>query len=242
MSSYFYRHTLRMPRGLSVIAPLVLVLCVAALLNLPAQTRVQQPQQIGAVRPQVIGSDVPATRSTEILLKLAATVGQSIPAQKLVEYKLRSDPSTDERYWAIVDFNQPSTNKRFYVFDTLERKVEAYYVAHGRGSGDSKDERFASVFSNDPGSNSSSLGIYRALDEYNGNHGRSLRLAGLEQTNSNALERAVVLHKADYVSEDFIRKTGRLGRSEGCFAVEPIVGDTLIDKLENGGYIIAWKK
>jgi L,D-transpeptidase catalytic domain len=242
MINYSLRYTLHMFGGLSVLAPFVLVLCVVALLNLPVQTREQQPQQRDAVQSQVMAHEVPAMRSMNVLLKLAETVGQSIPAKRLIEYKLRADPSTNERYWAIVDFNQPSTNKRFYLFDTEQNKVDTYYVAHGRGSGDARDERFATVFSNGPGSNGSSLGIYRALDEYIGNHGRSMRLEGLEPTNSNALARAIVLHKADYVSEDFIRKTGRLGRSEGCFAVESTVGDTLIDKLENGGYIIAWKE
>jgi hypothetical protein len=99
----------------------------------------------------------------------------------------------------------------------------------------------ADFFSNTPSSNSSSLGIYKALDEYVGNHGRSMRLEGLEPTNSNAFSRAVVLHKANYATENFIRETGRLGRSEGCFAVDPAVSDTLINELKNGAYIIAWK-
>ena len=99
----------------------------------------------------------------------------------------------------------------------------------------------AERFSNQNKSNSSSLGIYRTLNEYNGQHGRSLRLEGLEPTNSNALARAVVMHTADYVSESFIRQTGRLGRSEGCFAVEKAVGDTIINELKNGAYIIASK-
>jgi hypothetical protein len=69
-----------------------------------------------------------------------------------------------------------------------------------------------------------------------------MRLEGLESTNSNALGRLVVLHRADYVSDEFIRQTGRLGRSDGCLAVEDAAADALIDKLENGAYIIAWKR
>jgi hypothetical protein len=140
-----------------------------------------------------------------------------------------------------VDFNQPSTSKRLYVFDTAAKKVESYYVAHGRGSEGAKDDGMPEVFSNQNGSNSSSLGIYRTLNEYNGQHGRSLRLEGLEPTNSNVLARGVVMHTADYVSESFIRQTGRLGRSEGCFAVEKAVGETIMNELKNGAYIIASK-
>ena len=183
-------------------------------------------------------TNLPALNSSDqTFIDLAATVGQSASALRLIDYKLKNDPSTDERYWAIVDFDQPSTSKRLYVFDTVEKKVESYYVAHGRGSGENIAERFSNV----SGSNSSSLGIYKTLDEYNGHHGLSLRLQGLEPTNSNALSRAVVMHTADYVSDSFIRQTGRLGRSEGCFAVEKSVGDTLINELKNGAYIIASK-
>ena len=170
-------------------------------------------------------------------IDLAASVGQTASAKRLIDYKVKNDPGIQERYYAIVDFSQPSTSKRLYVFDTLEKKVESYYVAHGRGSG----ENIAEKFSNVGGSNSSSLGIYKTLDEYNGHHGRSLRLQGLESTNSNAFSRAVVMHTADYVSDSFIRQTGRLGRSEGCFAIEKAVGDTLINELKNGAYIIAAK-
>ena len=217
-----------------------LALLTAPELVTRSQTREQLSQPIQS-KP-VIAQAPAAASSTDIFLKLAASVGQSIPAKRLIEYKLKNDPTGNARYWAVVDFNQNSTTKRFYVFDTQEKRVETYYVAHGKGSEGATDDGMADVFSNEEGSESSSLGIYRTLDEYAGTHGRSMRLQGLEPTNSNAYERAVVLHRADYVSEDFIRQTGRIGRSNGCLAVEPSVGDQLIDKLKNGAYIIAWKK
>jgi hypothetical protein len=218
----------------------VLVLLIAPELVTRSQTREQLSQPVQS-KPTV--APAPAvTSSTDIFLKLADSVGQGIPAKRLVEYKLKNDPTGKARYWAVVDFNQNSTRKRFYIFDTQENTVESYYVAHGKGSEGAMDDGMAEVFSNEEGSSSSSLGIYRTLDEYVGGHGRSLRLQGLEPTNSNAYERAVVLHRADYVSEDFIRQTGRIGRSDGCLAVEQSAADTLIDKLKNGAYIIAWKK
>jgi hypothetical protein len=189
-----------------------------------------------------VSSHITGKGSSGVFLKLAETVGQGIPARRLVDYILRSDPSSNPRYWAVVDFNRPSTEKRLFLFDTQANKFTTYYVAHGKGSEGEIDDGMADTFSNEHGSNSSSLGIYRALDEYTGSHGRSMRLQGLEPTNSNAFDRAVVFHRADYVSEDFIRQTGRLGRSDGCLAVESAVADELIDKLENGGYIIVWKK
>jgi hypothetical protein len=195
----------------------------------------QRSSEKAAAKPHSISSN-------DVFLKLADTVGQSEPAKKLIGYAGTQNPKDRQRYWAIVDFNQPSTKKRFYVFDTIENKVEAYYVSHGRGSEGANDDGMAEVFLNEDGSNSSSLGIYQALEEYSGAHGRSMRLEGLESTNSNALSRAIVLHRADYVSDAFIKQTGRIGRSEGCFAVENSVADALIDKLKDGTYIIAWKK
>lgn len=186
-------------------------------------------------------------RNSDTFLELAESVNQSVPAQRLVEYKLQNSPNGNPRYWAIVDFNQPSTNKRFYLFDTrtdkAEKKIVQYYVAHGDGKGEVKEKNglMAMVFSNEVDSDCSSLGIYLCQDEYKGKHGKSMRLKGLESTNSNAFKRAVVLHKADFVSEKFIEENDRLGRSDGCFAVENSVSDILIDQLKKGSFIIAWK-
>lgn len=236
MIRYNFVGAFRTPRSFFLIAGFVLLLGAAALSSLLAQT----PQH-AEMTSKAMALGAPESRRADVFLSLADAVGESAAAKRLIEYTLRSDPSGGGRYWAIVDFDKPSTSKRFYLFDTLTKRVETFYVAHGRGSEGRVDDGIADVFSNQPHSNSSSLGIYRALDEYVGNHGRSMRLEGLEATNSNALSRAVVLHKANYVSESFIRSTGRLGRSEGCFAVEPSVEDALVDKLKNGAYIIAWK-
>jgi len=210
--------------------------------HLPIAIDAQQPVRVAPFGPTVRAEAAPtAAKATDILFQLAATVGQTTPAKRLIDYKLQNDPASQPRFYAIVDFSQPSTSKRFYVFDTVEKKVSAYYVAHGRGSEGPAGTNVPAVFSNQNKSNSSSLGIYRTLSEYNGQHGRSLRLEGLEASNSNVLTRGVVMHTADYVSEAFIRQTGRIGRSEGCFAVEKAVGDTLINELKNGAYIIASK-
>jgi len=118
---------------------------------------------------------------------------------------------------AIADFTQSSRNKRLYVIDLIKRKVLLNtYVAHGRNSG----QEFAEHFSNNNSSYQSSLGFYKTLGTYQGKHGLSLRLEGVEKgINDRALERAIVMHGADYVSEAFIKNTGRLGRSQGCPAV-----------------------
>jgi hypothetical protein len=230
-----------LPRGIFALACLALILTAFFDATFPFEIQGQQiMKESFFCSSRNTETPTPASKADNFL-QLSASVGQTAPTKRLIDYKLKNDPSRQPRYYAIVDFNQPSTSKRLYVFDTFEKKVESYYVAHGRGSEGAAGSNIPAVFSNQNGSNSSSLGIYRTLDEYNGHHGRSLRLAGLEPTNSNALDRAVVMHTAEYVSDSFIRQTGRIGRSEGCFAVERSVGDTLINELKDGAYIIAAK-
>ncbi len=138
----------------------------------------------------------------------------------------------DKPILAIADFSQSSRHKRLYVIDfSTNQVVLNTYVAHGRNSG----QEFANKFSNVNSSYQSSLGFYRALNTYQGKHGLSLRLQGLERNiNDQALARAIVMHGADYVSEDFIRQTGRLGRSLGCPAVSQAEHEKLIKLLRDG--------
>lgn len=110
-------------------------------------------------------------------------------------------------------------------------------VAHGRNSGD----KYATTFSNAPNSLASSLGLYRTLSPYNGDNGYSLRLEGLEPGfNQNALDRAIVMHGARYVSQKFVTKTGRIGRSYGCPAVRKAAARSIIDSIKDGNYLFAY--
>lgn len=133
---------------------------------------------------------------------------------------------------AIADFSQSSARKRFYILDLAAHKLLCQtYVAHGIHSG----AEYATRFSNQESSNQSSLGFYRTLTTYQGKHGLSLKLEGLEKgINDLAYQRAIVLHGADYVSEAFIRQTGRLGRSFGCPAVSMPEHKKLIGLLKGG--------
>ncbi|QRR02085.1 murein L,D-transpeptidase catalytic domain family protein [Dyadobacter sandarakinus] len=141
---------------------------------------------------------------------------------------------------AIADFSQSSRNKRLYVIDLLKKKMLLNtYVAHGRNSG----QEFAERFSNDNSSFQSSLGFYKTLGTYQGKHGLSLRLEGLEKgINDRALQRAIVMHGADYVSEAFIKNTGRLGRSLGCPAVSIADSRKLISLMCNGAGLFIFSK
>lgn len=133
---------------------------------------------------------------------------------------------------SIVDLSQPSNRKRLYVVDLLNKKVLFNtYVSHGRGSGD----LVATSFSNVNSSFQTSLGFYKTLDTYMGKHGLSLQLKGLEKGfNDQVQNRNIVLHGADYVCEEFIRKTGRLGRSQGCPAVPYAESKKIIQAVKGG--------
>jgi hypothetical protein len=121
------------------------------------------------------------------------------------------------RYLTIADFSKPSSEERLFVIDMLlEQIVIKTLVAHGRNSG----TLFANSFSNKNESLQSSLGFYLTGNAYVGKHGSSLELNGVEEgINDQAKNRAIVIHGADYVSNEFIKQQGYIGRSLGCPAV-----------------------
>jgi len=132
----------------------------------------------------------------------------------------------------VIDFDLPSTEKRLWVLDLAKKEILFHtLVAHGHNSGENE----ATSFSNTDQSNMSSLGFYATGGEYEGKHGHSLRLQGLDEGfNTNAAARSVVMHGADYVSEEFIKQNGRLGRSLGCPALPLDQYSQIIDAV-NGG-------
>lgn len=132
----------------------------------------------------------------------------------------------------VVDFDLPSTSKRLWVLDLAKNTIAFNtLVAHGHNTG----ENAANSFSNTTESNMSSLGFYVTRGEYEGKHGRSLKLQGLDEGfNTNAEARAIVMHGADYVSEEFIRQNGRLGRSLGCPALPMELKDEIIETVTGG--------
>jgi hypothetical protein len=140
----------------------------------------------------------------------------------------------------IADFSLPSRAPRFHLVNLADDSVRSHLVAHGRGS-DPSHTGWLERFSNEPRSNATSAGAYRTGSLYVGAHGRSMRLEGLDQTNSNALSRAIVVHGAWYVNEEMIGHSGMLGRSEGCFAVADSSLPEIMARLGPGRLIYAGK-
>ncbi len=140
----------------------------------------------------------------------------------------------------VIDFNRPSVDERLFVIDVNHgRLLYSGLVAHGSGSG----ENYAQSFSNAPGSHRSSLGFYTTGDTYDGKNGYSLKLLGMERgINDNAESRSIVIHGANYVSYNFIRQHGRLGRSQGCPALSFDSLQQVIDLIKGGSCLFIYHR
>ena len=139
---------------------------------------------------------------------------------------------------AIADFGLHSAHERFHFVDLAAGKVESYLVTHGDGS-DPQHDGWLKRFSNEEGSHCTSRGAYMTRGWYVGRFGTSIRLDGLDSTNSNALPRAIVMHQANYATPAHVARWGRLGRSNGCFAMGPEQFDMALIRLAGGRMLYA---
>jgi hypothetical protein len=138
--------------------------------------------------------------------------------------------SEEKAIITIIDFSKKSSQKRLWIVDIKQNKLLFNtLVAHGQGSG----LDMATNFSNQANSHQSSLGFYVTSETYLGKHGLSMKLEGMDKGfNTNARDRAVVVHGAEYVSQSFVNQTGRLGRSHGCPALPVELTKTIINTIK----------
>ncbi len=138
----------------------------------------------------------------------------------------------------VCDFSLSSNVPRMWVIDLKKKKLVFHtLVAHGQGTG----EEFATRFSNTENSHQSSFGFYVTKDTYQGDNGYSLRLEGMDAGyNSNAMSRAIVMHGADYVSDEYAKSNQRLGRSWGCPAVSRKMAKPIIDAIKDGSCLFIY--
>ncbi|MBF0585717.1 murein L,D-transpeptidase catalytic domain family protein [Prosthecochloris sp. N3] len=197
------------------------------------------PYHSQAVSPQRSGVDTRLSVPAD-LAGLAGRIGPSALRMAMEGYdRLRREGrlgNTD--VLTIIDYSRPSVKERLFVVDVRSgRLLLSSLVAHGRNSGGNTAVRF----SNTEGSYKSSPGFFVTGATYYGKHGYSLRLKGLEHgINSNAEKRHIVIHGADYVSEDFIRRYGRLGRSLGCPALPVDTSGRLINLIKDGSCLFIY--
>lgn len=159
-------------------------------------------------------------------------------AVKGYNYLLEKKLLKNTQILTIVDYSKPSSQKRLFVIDMNNGQVLFNtLVAHGRNSG----YDYATDFSNKESSHKTSLGFFVTLNTYNGGNGYSLKLQGCEKgINDKALERAIVVHGADYVTERFAQNNGYLGRSHGCPAVPEKISKKIIDVIKNGSCLFLY--
>jgi hypothetical protein len=174
----------------------------------------------------------------------AAAAAQGWPRREVLELALRAYRCgaalgyIGRPLLTVIDYSLPSRMRRLWVID-VERNEVLFHelVAHGRNTGADR----AVAFSNRLGSNQSSLGLFRTEDTYRGGHGLTLRLTGLEPgVNDRADERRIVMHGADYVSETFAARHGRLGRSWGCPALSREISHRVIEQIRDGSALFAY--
>jgi len=137
----------------------------------------------------------------------------------------------NKKFLTIVDMSLSANTERMFIIDMEKRILVAKkLVAHGMKTG----YEFASNFSNEQSSHKSSLGFFITGELYNGRHDLSMKLDGQEYSNDNARSRGVVVHSADYVSCEYIKSNGRLGRSFGCPAIDKEGYEETVNKLQGG--------
>ncbi len=138
----------------------------------------------------------------------------------------------------VCDFTQSSSAKRMYVIDVMHKKLLFNtYVSHGMNSG----VEYATTFSNKANSFKSSLGFFVTSKTYFGRNGLSLKVQGLEKGyNDLAAKRHIVLHGSDYISPEYLKDNGEMGRSLGCAAMPNVMSPKIIKTIKNGSCLFIY--
>jgi hypothetical protein len=149
--------------------------------------------------------------------------------------------SRTANFGAYVDWSKPASQHRFFLVDLHKGEIiYSWWTSHGQGSGNLSHAR---EFSNVPDSHKSVLGRLKTAQTYRSSKfGRALRLLGLDEgINDKVFSRAIVMHRSDYVTEQYIMLHGFPGRSWGCPTLDPKRADWVIDKLVGGSPLILYK-
>ena len=175
-------------------------------------------------RRDLIKGTLAAGAALAVPTRLPAQIRNGLPRDAtLVEIAKRAQAKAGSMLWnddfvGIADYGLRSSEPRFHFVNLAAGEIKSYLVSHGSGS-DPEHDGWLNRFSNEEGSLCSSKGTFATYGWYTGRYGTSIRLEGLDPTNSNALERAIVMHRAKYAEPEHLAKWGRLGRSNGCFAM-----------------------
>ena len=200
----------------------------------------------GLNRRSFIASAAAATGALTLPARLAArpmTVGAD--GARILDVARREVARAGNALWrrdiaGIADFGLRSSLPRFLVANLEAGTVKSYLVTHGSGS-DPEHDGWLNFFSNVHESWCTSKGAYMTFGWYTGKYGTSIRLEGRDPTNSNALDRAIVMHRASYCEPAHLAQYGKLGRSNGCFAMSDEDFQLALLRLAGGRLLFADK-
>lgn len=225
-----------MKNKLFILIPIYLVITSFVLPKIPTEKQNLKQDSL-AIKNDVSSSNMKLSESQAIFTALNFTNEEKLDEAIFEKaYKgfenLKKEGKLPEgsELLTIADFSRSSNTKRLWVIDLVNKKILFNsLVAHGMGTG----EEFAEHFSNTDSSHQSSLGFYITDATYTGKNGYSLKLIGMDKGfNDAALDRAIVMHGADYVNENFAVAHKRIGRSWGCPAVSRELAAPIINTIK----------
>ncbi|MDQ8028138.1 MAG: murein L,D-transpeptidase catalytic domain family protein [Brevundimonas sp.] len=199
-------------------------------------TPVPAPQIVVAAEPEAITARLNSTR----LLDPRGQVRPELMERALAAMDIHGHKITQRDRMYLVDFTKFSGDERLYEVDLAGGEITLMRTCHGRGS-DPDHSGYAKTFSNTPDSYKSSVGAFATAGaSWGSQQGPNVLLDGLEYTNNNARERAIIIHGADYADPAFLAREGKLGRSYGCFSVAHTDLPRLRERMGEGRLLFAW--
>jgi len=165
----------------------------------------------------------PPIRSIPSLKEKNDLIAATLKSQANIASGYAQKKNLSNQYCFLIDMSLPSGQKRFFIYDLAgDSVITAGLVAHG-----SCNNYFLikAKFSNEPGCGCSSTGKYKVGNQYIGRFGKAFKLFGLEDSNSNAFKRAIVLHAYDCVPDQDIFPQ-YLCNSLGC----PMISYSFLNK------------
>ena len=216
-------------------------MALAALILIAPTPRARAAARPGNVALAAASTPDPATAAAAALAAEAADSGlrpEVLGLALRAHERAVAAHQTTSPIMTVIDYSLPSRERRLWVLDLEHGSVLVRaLVAHGKGTGDDIARRFSDA----EGSYQSSLGTFVTGATYRGKHGLSLRLRGLDQgLTSHAEARGIVVHAAEYVNQAIVAQLGRLGRSQGCPALNPAVAPRIIGLIKGGTVVFSY--
>ncbi|GAA0269466.1 murein L,D-transpeptidase catalytic domain family protein [Alteraurantiacibacter aestuarii] len=194
-------------------------------------------------RRQFIAASTLGAAACAMPLRLAAQAAPDPRTRAILSVARREVERAGSVLWrrdlaAIVDFGVHSAVPRFHLANLESGTVTSLLVSHGSGS-DPEHDGWLNAFSNLHDSWATSRGAYVSWEWYEGRYGTSMRLEGLDDSNSEAFNRAIVMHAASYATPAHVHRWGKVGRSNGCFAIGPDEFSRALYMLAGGRLLFA---